>query len=152
MKAETHKLIEAATKALSLSDVILFNARFERPSPPTGELTQEQKSGVRYSVLDAEIDGEQNKILQSIVDLGVRLVAPAEKEDDDGAEALVVEARFVVNFLITGSISDAAVEAFARFNAVHVAWPFWRQHVFDVCQRGHLPILEVPLRPGLPSE
>jgi preprotein translocase subunit SecB len=62
-----------------------------------------------------------------------------------------IEADFMVTYRLQAEIEDPALSAFSNFNAVHNVWPFWRQHVFDIVQRGELPNIEVPLFAGTKS-
>lgn len=98
---------------------------------------------VKYLLGDAEFGGKTHKILQVIVTLGVRVVA--DKDGDDPAVCFLIEADFLVEFEMSSDLDEKAVEAFANFNATHNAWPFWRQHVYDVVQRGRLPHIDIPL-------
>lgn len=151
MEAEVHELIEQAIGALKLRDVMLYGARFSRPSPFPGvsesfQAKQLAKREVRYVIGDAPITGGQTKLLQVYVDLGIKVMGLQESEPPVFFE---IEADFLVEYQVSSDLSEAAIKAFADVNSVHNVWPFWRQHVFDVVARGRLPQLEVPLFRGV---
>ena len=161
--SENPSLLREATESLKLRDIFLFECHMKRPSPfpedPQAEVEQLGRNGVRL-VRDQICEGDgadATEIVQFYVLLGLRLAAQAEeqspgKEPKDGAEPpifLEIEAEYLVEYQITNTeVSEDALKAFAQFNAVHNAWPFWRQHIFDLRQRGGLPKIEVPLFSG----
>ncbi len=154
MNGDQEAGVLAAAKQLSIKDVVLAACRFERPAqgiPAVGtEVRQEHKRGVEYQVSEVEVEGGTERQLQVLVELGIRISADAP----EGVEAPIyvqIEAEFVVVYEVIGEIEDSAISLFANFNAVHNAWPFWRQHVFDLVQRARLPQIEVPLFSGVKS-
>lgn len=152
MNADQETSVLSAAKHLKIKDVVLANARFERPAQdaPAAEsqIRQEHKRGVEYLVSEAEFDGKQERLLQVSVQLGMRFVEDAA-EAAEAAIYLLIEAEYVVIYQITEEIDESAIASFADFNAVHNVWPFWRQHVFDIVQRGRLPQIEIPLFSGI---
>jgi len=144
-------LLVEATHAFKLRDVALYSARFERPFADTGsafdEAVQQHKQGVTFTVGE---NSDSKRLLQVCVSLGLRVVPRAGEDGEAGMEPLfVIEADFVVEYEMVGDLSEEAIKAFAQFNAVHNAWPFWRQHVFSVVEKGRLPRLDVPLYEGV---
>lgn len=89
--------------------------------------------------------------MQCSVHLGTRLVATDDEEADSDAPVYVeIQAEYRVTYEITvKDLGEDAMKAFAEFNVIHNVWPFWRQHVFDLVQRGGLPKLDVPLFAGI---
>ena len=59
-----------------------------------------------------------------------------------------IEADFIAFYLVESTLTDAHFQAFSEFNSLHNVWPFWRQHVFDIVQRGRLPTIDIPLMAG----
>lgn len=155
MNADQEAGILAAGKQLKIKDVVLASCRFERPVqeiPAVGtQVRQEHKRGVEYQISDVEVDGEQEKQLQVLVELGIRIVADSPDGIIEAPIYIQIEAEFVVVYQMTSDIHEEAISAFANYNAVHNVWPFWRQHVFDVVQRARLPQVEVPLFCGVKS-
>lgn len=154
MNSENESKVLTAAKALKLRDIQLFEARFDRPKPvfsteqPAAH--QERMRGVQYVMGDAELeDGKSHKIVQFIVHLGTRVVSDVPNGEPD--VYFRIEAKFLVEYEMTSAIDEDAIKAFADFNAVHNAWPFWRQHVYDIVQRSRLPHLDIPLFPGIGS-
>jgi preprotein translocase subunit SecB len=87
------------------------------------------------------------RLLQVRVSLGTRVVQ--QVEEGEPRALFVIEADYLVEYEMTDDVPDDALKAFAEFNAIHNVWPFWRQHVFGVVDRGRLPRLEVPLFEGV---
>jgi hypothetical protein len=160
---KTEQLNEAIS-ALKLVDITLLNADFDRPSPqlgPIGGYTQQEFREVVYRVFEGDLNGGfvEGKRLFVIVKFGVRLVrepeeAPASEPESEGVdepdlEVLVrIQANYIVQYEMVAEPSEESLQAFGKFNAVHNVWPFWRQHVFDIVQRGSLPKVDIPLFSG----
>lgn len=159
-----------AISALKLVDITLLNAQFDRPSPKMRvdeSFAHQHFRQVVYRVfdnVDSEKESGEEKRFFVIVKLGVRLVLEPDKNEgsNDGAEAQdaaevepevlnTIEANFIVEYAMKGQPSDESLAAFAKFNSVHNVWPFWRQHVFDIVQRGSLPKVDIPLFSGSPE-
>lgn len=150
MNATAESLIHKTVNSLRLSDIILYEARFGRAEQPSsGNMTQgfqQHKRGVKYTVVEPD-GGESARQLHILVMLGTRVTAGTEDEPDPPI-LFFIEADFVVIYDIVGELEDDGMKAFAELNAVHNAWPFWRQHVFDIVQRARLPQLDIPLFSG----
>jgi hypothetical protein len=154
-------LIRAATPNLKLRSIVLHSSLFERPTSPDSdevEVVQQHRREISYAS-GHEMEGDTRiDLLQVRVLLGTRVVAdpgePGDEEarqeaDQEGPVYFRVEAEFMAEYRILDEVAPEALRAFAEFNAVHNIWPFWRQHVFDIVQRGELPKLEVPFFAGL---
>jgi preprotein translocase subunit SecB len=158
VKAETRKLIKEVSASLRLDDIVLVNARFERPAPPPedpeDDLQQQHKRSVRCSIENNDEASDEERLVNITVVLGVRLVRQSGKNEEPEAKTVVIliEAEYLAIYKITKNVTDKAIEVFAKFNAVHNVWPFWRHNVFDICQRAKLPILNVPLMAGVSED
>lgn len=120
-----------------LNDIILLDAQSQQSFNAQDLLVQQSRQGVDVEL--AEIDGK--KCVRAVVDLGVRLV------DVEQVTRCQVTARFLLIYQCKQDLSERQLEALSD-NFVHNAWPFWRQHVFDLVQRSRLPRIEVPLFGG----
>lgn len=154
MNSESESRILNAAQALKLRDIQLFEAWFDRPkavfSAEQPAARQEHLRGVQYVIGDTELeDGKSYKILQFLVHLGTRVVN--DVPDGEADVYFRIEAKFLVEYEMTSALEEDAIKAFADYNAVHNAWPFWRQHVYDIVQRSRLPHLDIPLFPGIKS-
>lgn len=154
MNSESESQLLTAAQALKLRDIQLFEASFDRPttvfSAEQPAARQEHLRGVQYVMGDTELeDGKPHKILQFLVHLGTRVVSDVPDGEPD--VYFRIEAKFLVEYEMTSALGEDAIKAFADYNAVHNAWPFWRQHVYDIVQRARLPHLEIPLFPGIRS-
>jgi hypothetical protein len=119
-------LIAQAAQCLKLRNIVLYEnslKRFGEIGDPK-ELGQLNKLIVRGETGEALEADRTLHLFRVFVDLGVRVV---ESPTDQGQEAIPL-------FQI------------ARYNAVHNAWPFWRQFVFSTANQAGLPCPEVPLR------
>lgn len=153
MKDEEKASLREIATHLKLRDVVLLDAKLVRPMgieafSYKGDAIQEHKRAVQYGQGDGEIDGRAVTLATFEVELGTRVVR--KEVVGDAAKDVIVEidARFLVLYEIGQPISEEAMDLFAKLNAVHIVWPFWRQHVFDLVQRAHLPRLEIPLLAG----
>jgi|SRR5580658_534774 hypothetical protein len=139
--------LNSAVGALKLKDIVLHAARFSRPT----ELDQEVSAheSVKRAVAFNRVPGSAGvpESLRIFVGLGVRIVGTSGRPPPVYLE---IEADFVADYEIKTAITEDAIRAFASFNAVHNVWPFWRQHVFDVVNRGRLQHIDVPLYSGMP--
>lgn len=150
MSPEEKASLAAVTPKLRILDVVLACSSFTRPledAPEAAKAWQQHKRGVQYGVENAGADSDQE--LRILVQLGTRVLLSDEEQGHDGAVQFEIEADFLVRYAMTEVLDEAALDTFANFNAVHNVWPFWRQHVFDIVQRGRLPHLEVPLFAGI---
>lgn len=154
MNSENESRLLTAAQALKLRDIQLFDALFDRPttvfSAEQPAARQEHLHGVQYVMGNAELeDGKPHTIVQFLVHLGTRVVSDVAEGEPD--IYFRIEAKFLVEYEMTSTLEEDAIKAFAEYNAVHNAWPFWRQHVYDIVQRSRLPHLDVPLFPGIRS-
>lgn len=140
-------LARQAAGSLRLLDLVLHTSKFERPFDQAVETAidalQQFKRQVDYALAD-KVEGETTtRVLIVFVRLGLRVV------NQDALEGQIIyyaiEADYRVEYALTSDAEGDALAAFAQINAVHNVWPFWRQHVFDIVQRGRLQQLEVPL-------
>ena len=140
-------LIAEASKHLRLGSINLYEGNLKRfeALTETGELGQQTKLGVKAEKIDLSISEQSVSILRVLVDLGIRVVNLAVPADTEPKPLYQIEAVFQVDYELTDSIGQDALDEFAHFNAVHNVWPFWRQYVFSIANQAGLPCPEVPL-------
>ena len=146
MNPEEKKLIAEATKSLKLVDIILYESRFSRPSDMPDEvekLSSLVKRGASYSIDSVD----EAEVLSVKTEFGVRLT-DVESNPEEADVFIEIEADYIVQYELLNTLSDECLSAFSEFNGVHNTWPFWRQHVLDLVQRGHLPPIVIPLFSG----
>jgi len=153
MKDEEKASLRETATQLKLRDVVLLDAKLARPMGSEafsyrGEALQEHKRAVQYGQGDGEIDGRPVTLATFEVELGTRVVKKDVVGDAKKDVIVEIEARFLVLYEVGQPIREEAMDLFAKLNAVHIVWPFWRQHVFDLVHRGQLPRLEIPLLAG----
>jgi hypothetical protein len=144
-------LIAQASKNLMLRSINLYEGNLKRfePLPDSGELGQQTKLGVKTETLGVLNSNEQSPIFRALVDLGVRVVNLAVQPEAEPVPLYQIEAIFQIDYEMTASVEQTALEEFARYNAVHNAWPFWRQYVFSMANQAGLPCPEIPLNTSL---
>lgn len=143
-------LLGQAVASLRLRDIVLYTSRFSRPSSPSNPLVQgitQSKRQVQFGRGIVDEEGATKHLLQVLVELGIRIVGD-EQVGDDQPVFVEIEADFLAEYELVSEVSDEAIKLFAEVNSVHNVWPFWRQHVFDVVQRGRLPPIVIPLFAG----
>lgn len=145
-------IIDSAIAKLELIDIYLNDSSLSREvdfvrHPEPSELKQQQKQAIRADVLVEDSEGaESAKVaLRVLVSFGVRFVAD-ENEAGRGESVLAeIEASFCALYNCSEILSDDEVREFAKHNAVHNVWPFWREHVFLVSEKANLPKPVIPL-------
>ncbi len=147
-KEQNIELIQQATRALKLRDIVLYESQLIRGEDPPEETTAvlQNKRGVEYFSGKRSEKSEFDDSLQVRVALGVRCVFGP---DEDIKTIFEITADFVVDYDSKEQVSAEAMKAFAEINSVHLLWPFWRQHVYDVVARARLPNVDVPLLAGV---
>jgi hypothetical protein len=111
-----------------------------------------------FAVLGAHggVAGDGSHLVAS-VDLGFRLSAlpgegadiPDELLDEKTGRVVIayVRAAYMVTYAIESGDTLAAtdIEEFCRVNAIHTAWPFWREFITSSLSRGGLEAVPVPM-------
>mgnify|MGYP000296263293 CR=1 FL=1 len=154
MNEEHREHLRKAASSLKLLDIYLLDARFTRPAADLvstwdGKGVQQGKRGVKFVRADAVHQDRNIPVIEFQVELGYRVVTDAEASEP--VVVFEIEARYTVVYECAAEVANDVVSSFAQLNAVHIVWPFWRQHVFDIVQRSRLPHLEVPLLAGIAS-
>lgn len=144
-------LIAKASKHLRLGSINLYESNLKRfeALPETCELGQQIKLSVKANKIDMFNLSQPISVLRVMVDLGIRIVNVTGPAKDEPIPLFQIEATFQVDYELTDSVEQAALDEFARFNAVHNVWPFWRQYVFSMANQAGLPCPEVPLNTSL---
>lgn len=140
-------LIAQAAEALRLRAIVVYESSLKRfgeipEQPELGILNKLAVRGEKATGIEA---GRELTILRVHVDLGVRVVTPVQPGGEQ-TPLFQIEADFLVDYELTAEVADEALQEFARYNAVHNAWPFWRQFVFSTANQAGLPCPEIPLR------
>ncbi|TMM46085.1 preprotein translocase subunit SecB [Colwellia ponticola] len=106
-------------------------------------LTQQSKHLVSKSSVMV-IDGpnvESERIFRVHVEFGIRWAEIIEAEEEQKA---VIEAEFVVEYLIENDLDDDCLNEFALKNASFHVWPYWRELVSAQCERMQMPRVIMP--------
>jgi hypothetical protein len=146
-------LIAEASKKLRLLSIVLYESNLKRFSemPEDGDLGQQTKLDVKADKLDITKLEKSLSVLRVLVDLGVRIVNDGVLSETEPESLFQIEATFQLDYELTNSVEQAALDEFARYNSVHNVWPFWRQFVFNTANQAGLPCPEVPLNISLQS-
>lgn len=139
--------LQKAVSGLKLRDIVLYAARFSRPTKPSNEgvieAALQTKRVVKFTRELVTDDDQPKKIVNVVIELGTRVVS-----ESSPAIYIEIEADYLASYELSSDLDEEAIKAFADYNAVHNVWPFWRQHVYDIVQRGRLPHMDVPLFAG----
>lgn len=141
-------LIAQAAQRLKLRGIVLFESNLKRfgEVEAASELGQQNKLAVRGEKAEAREDERKFQLFQVYVELGSRLVISSLQPEQEATPLFQIEAVFRVDYELTGEVEPDALQEFARFNAVHNVWPFWRQFVFSTANQAGVPCPDVPLR------
>lgn len=141
-------LIAQAAQRLKLRGIVLFESNLKRfgEVETASELGQQNKLAVRGEKAEAVEDERKFQLFQVYVELGSRLVISSLQPEQEATPLFQIEAVFRVDYELTGEVEPDALQEFARFNAVHNVWPFWRQFVFSTANQAGVPCPDVPLR------
>lgn len=152
MNKETAELIQSVSRQIQIRDVVLYGSLFQQeeslPRDRKVDVVQQSREGWLHQI--SESDGRPDWVHVHF-HFGVRMSKPgADGADEHGDLYYVIEAEFVAFYRVLdgAELDENAVAAFAEHNGKHNIWPFWRQHVFDVCQRARLSPPEIPLYSG----
>ena len=141
-------LIALAANNLKLRNILLFESNFKR----FAELDLQDTLGllnkftVRLEIGEATVEDQLIRVFRVYVELGVRIVKQPSQEGQEPDPVFQIEATFQIDYELTGDVEENALKEFAEYNAVHNAWPFWRQFVFSTANQAGLPCPDVPLR------
>lgn len=148
----TSQVLQEAIDNLTIRDVYVKNllANSAEGFEPKyfenfNSLTQQNKHLVSKSsvmVIDGA-DVESENIFRVHVEFGVRWSEPSEKENE-GEQKAIIEAEFVVEYLMTSELSGECLNAFALKNASFHVWPYWRELVSAQCERMQMPRIIMP--------
>ena len=146
-------LIFEASKSLRLKTINLYESNLKRfrDLVNSEELGQQTKLSIESEVLNISDLEPQNQTFRIYVDLGVRIVSTINNNELDPEPIFQIEAKFQLDYELTGSVEKTALKEFAKYNAVHNVWPFWRQYIFSTANQAGLPCPEVPLNISLQS-
>ncbi|WP_340124448.1 hypothetical protein [Methylobacter svalbardensis] len=143
-------LIFEASKSLRLKTINLYESNLKRfrDLVNSEELGQQTKLSIESETLNISDSEQQNQTFRVYVDLGVRIVSTTINNNEP-EPIFQIEAKFQLDYELTGSVEQNALKEFANYNAVHNVWPFWRQYVFSTANQAGLPCPEVPLNISL---
>lgn len=120
------------------------------------EMTGDTEAEFALFGAHGSVSGDGTRLVAS-VDLGFRLSAlPEEGADipedflqEETGRAIIayVRAGYLITYALKGggALADEDVEEFCRVNAVHTAWPFWREFLTGSLARGGLDAVPVPM-------
>lgn len=146
-------LIDRAISNLQLLTIKLHTSNLQRLDE---FIDDESKEGFRFQYMSTvraiSLDSFNSKrkkfeILRVFPKFGVRAVSCDKKMKVKKPIKVVfqIEAEFRADYLVRAPLPEAAVKEFSEYNAVYNAWPFWREHVFDIAARAQLPNIDIPL-------
>lgn len=141
-----------------IRDVVLSGSAFVQPRDYLEYLSLHPQSRQRldrcevYRLVDDK--GKETPMMRAICEYAIRAVggvrhAGADPIDEESAKAVPVlfqiEASFALVYELKQDFAQEQIDTFFKRSCLHVCWPFWRQHVFDILKRASLPLISVPL-------
>lgn len=142
------------TEWFSLHDICLWESSLVResdyqPALHDGKTKIQSKRSIRPEGYTVEFEGEEDAadVMRVFVTLGVRNVFSEEADEGKSADLVLytLSATFMLEFFIIAAPDEQHFETFINKNCTHIAWPFWRQHVYDTLKRASLPVPVIPL-------
>lgn len=143
-KARNLKALARTTKVVQLLDICLQSSNsFVSPKGVTGV------DGNRQYYADAELleDEENNLLFFVLYHLGIRETEPTA-DDNPPDVLLLVEATFTLSYQLKSrdDILTDDLSVFAKINALHNVWPYWREFVQNITMRMGIPPVTLKLK------
>lgn len=140
-------LIAQAAHCLKLKNITLFECNLKRFQDLSEQkaLGQQTKKSVRGAIGKATESDRHFQLFRVFIELGVRFIELPVQDEKPVNLLFQIEAVFQVDYELTEEVDQAALHEFANYNAVHNAWPLWRQFVFSTAHQAGLPCPEIPL-------
>lgn len=134
--------LQTATASLSVFDIYCLEGKFQSAPNFKFEDFADIKAQTRNEVKQAMVMQLENgqKMLRVQMDVAVRWLAK-----DELTEKALVEAVFAAEYLFSGELGKASMDAFALNVVPHHVWPYWREYVASQSTRMSLPKLTIPL-------
>jgi hypothetical protein len=104
------------------------------------------------TVVEVEGDADKAFAIQYFVGtfVGISAGQPPEGDPSDDKLVATVAATFLVRYLSDTAPTQDMLQAF-NDNAVHHAWPYWREYLSSVTTRLRVPTVVLPVRVSVPS-
>ncbi|WP_311238263.1 MULTISPECIES: hypothetical protein [unclassified Xanthomonas] len=142
------------TQFFAIQDIALWTASLSRegdylPEQHDGKCSIQTFMSVDPEMMKVSIEGEDEDqfLLRVLAKFGIRSVYQETAESE--IEVLYsIEATFSVEYFVIRTPTKEMFSQFVKYNCVHNAWPFWRQHVYDTLRSASLPLLPIPFFPG----
>lgn len=157
-------LIQSAIDKLEFRDIVLHTCKLERDPDqdpilyPNFVRQQNQHEVITDRLFFIDDDEEEVEILRNYIRFvvsGFEQSTQGEEQDlDEGKSLFSIQAEFRVDYLVVGDLTEPEIDEFSRYNVVHNAWPFWRQHVYQTAGNAKLPRISIPFfrrPPGAPK-
>ncbi len=146
------KLTKRAVKKLELKDIVLDSSSLLRNSEIDPLLypyrvTKESSLSVKAEELSfLDEHNEEICILRTYICFSVKGIYNDTQDSDKESfkELFNISATYRVDYTILKKLTDDEIKEFSAYNAVHNAWPFWRQHVYNLVNNAKLPTISIP--------
>lgn len=154
------QLLRKAQNGLKLLDIQQIHVKayvgkeYEpRLAPDSGEMAYQNKQGLAQpEIINVGSGDEEFHIFRATVDFGIRFVPKPENDGEIPKDTDVygeIEAVYRIDYKIEGGDlleNEAALGEFARYNASHHAWPFWREFADSQMSKMRLPNIMMPMQ------
>jgi hypothetical protein len=96
-----------------------------------------------FGVQDDE--GNEEHFFKVYVDVGCRFIKEEDKGNKESEALAQIEASFCSEYqLLDKNIDEDSLKIFALQNVSYHIWPFWREHLMNMCTRLNLPKVPLP--------
>lgn len=90
-------------------------------------------------------DGSEEHFFKVFVDVGCRFIKEEDKENKNSEPVAQIEASFCAEYqMLDKEIDEDSLKVFALQNVSYHVWPFWREHLMNMCNRLNLPKVALP--------
>ncbi|RZD20078.1 preprotein translocase subunit SecB [Pseudoalteromonas sp. MEBiC 03485] len=92
-----------------------------------------------------DTDDNEEYFFKVYVDVGCRFIKEEDKENKDSEPLAQIEATFCAEYqMFDKEIDEDSLKVFALQNVSYHVWPFWREHLMNMCNRLNLPKVALP--------
>lgn len=136
--------VSRVASRVQIRDIELLGAHYERADDDASMAALPADSAPNFGINVEWALADNGAVLVCVITFGTIF--------DDAEEPYSIVARFRLAYVLDdeAGFQEGDLNQFAHWNAVFNAWPYWREFVSSIADRGRLPRLVVPVM-GIPS-
>ena len=142
------RVASRAAKKLELRDVALHTSSFTRneeidPSLYPYSIDKDTTIQVKSEELSFKDESDEDiSVLRSFINF---VLVGLLRDEDSSQDLFKINTVYRVDYAIVKELTTEEMKEFSMFNAVHNAWPFWRQHIHYISNNAQIPRITIPL-------